>query len=109
MKFLMAFATTLMIAFTASAYQYQTSAGVHFKPNGENKVYKCWVLKVWNVSASDLRKHSDQISSKLVQECRDNASYARNRCAPKHGNLACKTQNNCTRTFRACFEDRSRR
>lgn len=99
MKAIVILAVALMTGLSAFAYEYDTKSGVNYTSG--DVAYKCWTIKVWDVSASDLREYGSQISSGIADSC---TSATGRRCVSMNSGISCKSSDNCSKTFRSCVK-----
>ncbi len=99
MKAIAVLAVALMTSLSAFAYQYDYQENVSYRTGGV--AYKCWTIKAWDVSASDLREYGSQVNGSLADSC---ASATNRRCTPMNSGISCKSSDNCSRTFRSCVK-----
>lgn len=99
MKAIVVLAVALMTGLSAFAYEYSYQEGVTYRSG--DVAYKCWTIKAWDVSASDLREYSGQVNSSLADSCQ---SATGRRCQQMNGSISCKTSDDCSRTFRSCVK-----
>ncbi len=99
MKSMLVLAAILVGGASAHAYQYEYKENVRYRSGAS--MYKCWTIKAWDVTASQLREYGSQVDSKLSSACREATNK---KCKSMNSSISCKTSDNCSKTFRSCMK-----